>query len=45
MSEVVNAVSSENDLDIPIWLNAEFVQKHLQIYYGNNELKVCSRGV
>lgn len=40
MSVAEKDVLLEENLDIPIWLNAEFIQKHLQNYYGNNGLKV-----
>lgn len=40
MSEIENSASFEADFEIPFWLNAEFIEKHLQNYYGSHELKV-----
>lgn len=34
--------SSEDDIAIPNWLNAEFLEKHLKNYYGNDGIKVIS---
>lgn len=32
--------SSEDDIEVPNWLNAEFLEKTLKNYYGNDEIKV-----
>lgn len=32
--------SNENDISIPDWLTIDFVEKHLQNYFKNSEIKI-----
>lgn len=32
--------SKENEIEIPKWLNTDFMEEHLKKFYGNNEVKV-----
>lgn len=38
--ERANESASEDDIEVPNWLNAEFLETHLKNYYGNDEIKV-----
>lgn len=37
--------SPADDLEVPNWLNAEFIEKHFRNFYRNSEIRVSSFAV
>lgn len=40
MSEKFDKITIESDIDVPKWLTIGFIEKHLQIYNKNGQIKV-----